>query len=133
MPVTRLFQTIVCGLLAGLTACREARTFPIEGTWRRGGISGDHFGIYVLQIRESGGQLTGTACHTDSGHFIGTLPVTGHYPYVLLELGAGSRFSGGIISPEEIHGSYEFPGGSQEWTFERVAASEFEACQTARP
>ncbi|HEY3119811.1 MAG TPA: hypothetical protein VGL15_04250 [Vicinamibacteria bacterium] len=105
----------------------------MDGTWRRGGVSGDHFGIIVIAIREAGDDISGTACRTSSGHLIfRDVPVTGRNPYVTFTLDGG-RYEGEIVSEELIDGLFQYAGGSQEWAFQRTALSEFEACQSALP
>jgi hypothetical protein len=114
-------------------ACGHSQTYSMDGAWIRGGVSGDHFGIIVLLLREEDGRVTGTACRTSSGHLIfRDVPVTGRYPRLTFESGAG-RYAGGVISDEFINGFFQYPGGSQEWTFRRTSPSDYDACQSARP
>jgi hypothetical protein len=116
-----------------LTSCGHSQRFSMDGTWMRSGISGDHFGIVVLAIKDDGGPVTGTACRTSSGHLVfRDVPLSGHNPYVSFEA-LGGRYTGGIISEEVITGSFQSAGGSQEWTFHRTPPSEFEACERALP
>jgi hypothetical protein len=125
-------RVFIVVLLALFTACGERRKFSLEGTWVRGGISGDHFGAYVLRIREdASGAVTGTACRLSSGFFIfGDRPVRGQYPYVILDQGT-SRYTGGIVSTDEIIGTQVGETFSQEWIFQRVDPSAFEGCLSA--
>jgi hypothetical protein len=116
-----------------MAACGHSRKYSMDGTWIRGGISGDHFGIIVLLIKDEGAEVTGAACRTSSGHLIfRDVPVSGHYPYVSFVVGDG-RYTGGIISEEVITGSFERAGSSEEWRFQRTSPLEYQACQSARP
>ncbi len=53
------------GILALMIACcSRDQTFPVDGAWLRGGISGDHFGVVVMLLRQEGNEVTGSACFT---------------------------------------------------------------------
>ena len=59
----RISLTILAVLVS---ACGRQTRYSMDGTWRRGGVSGDHFGIIVLAIRDAGDEISGTACRTSS-------------------------------------------------------------------
>src|SRR5262245_38865221 len=62
-------RTFTAGVLAlALVGCHDH--FPMDGTWLRDGVSGDHFGIYILQITDDGTRVNGVACHSDGGYLI---------------------------------------------------------------
>jgi hypothetical protein len=125
---------IIILLLASFIACGERRKFPLEGTWFRGGVSGDHTGYYYLRVREDpSGEVTGTVCRISSIYFIfGDVPIRGHYPYVIFERG-NDRFTGGIVSPDQIIGTLVSPNTASrpEWSFQRVPSATFEECLSA--
>ncbi len=122
------------GILALIIiSCGGDQTFPVDGAWLRGGVSGDHFGIVVMLLRQEGQEITGSACFTSSGHLIARdLPVTGRYPSMTLVVSDG-HYTGRIISNDTIDGLWEVNGLQQPWTFRRASVSEYEQCRNARP
>jgi hypothetical protein len=122
------------GLLA-LAACHHGVIFPMAGTWMRGGISGDHFGLVAMQLADDGTRVNGVVCYSESGHLIyRDVPVSGRYPRLAFDRPGGGRFEGGITSPDSINGFFRLAGaGEQEWMFQRTSASVYESCRTSRP
>jgi hypothetical protein len=131
-------RTAGAGVLAlAITACHHGVTFPMDGTWARGGISGDHFGQVVMQIADDGTRVTGVACYWDSGYVIySDVPLTGRYPRVSYSVavpgGGEGHFDGGIISPDEIHGTWYSGPSHGDWIFQRASASTYDACRNGR-
>jgi hypothetical protein len=129
-------RALLASLLAlGLAACHHHAIFPMDGTWTRGGISGDHFGEVVMQIADDGTRVTGVVCYTESGHLIyRDIPAGGSYPRVAFDRPGGGRFEGGVISPDTIDGFFVFADGfQQQWTFRKASSASYEACRTSRP
>jgi hypothetical protein len=127
------------GLLAlVLVGCHNHEIFPMDGTWARGGISGDHFGQVVMRISDDGTRVTGLACYWESGYTIySDVQVTGQYPRVSYTVGEGNdwprgHFEGGIIAPDEMHGTWSVDSYQAEWSFQPTAASAYEACRNGR-
>ena len=107
----------------------------MDGTWERGGISGDHFGFVVMQLADDGTRATGVVCYSESGHLIfRDVPASGSYPRIAFDRPGGGRFEGGVISPDAINGFFRLPNaGEQEWAFQRTSPSAYESCRTSRP
>jgi hypothetical protein len=120
-------------LAAWLPVCRHREVFPMDGTWARGGISGDHSGLYVMQITDEGSRVTGAVCHSSSGYLIfRDVPVTGRYPFVSFDLPSGNRYDGAITSPdliEPVLGSASTP----YWKFTRSPAFVYDDCRNSHP
>jgi hypothetical protein len=121
-------------LAASLPACHHRDVFPMDGTWARGGISGDHLGIYVMQVTVEGSRVTGVACRSSSGYLIfRDVPVTGRYPIVSFALPNGGRYEGAITSPDVIEGAALGSSPTQYWTFVRWPASAYDDCRNSNP
>jgi hypothetical protein len=131
MRLRRLALLVAGALLVG--SCGEDQTFPIDGAWVRGGISGDHSGAIYLLLTQDGDTVVGTACRLSSGHRIyKDVTVTGRYPRISF-LVSGCRFDGGIISADQLSGYYECGGERQQWFFERRPPADYESCVNANP
>jgi hypothetical protein len=86
-----------------------------------------------MLLRQDGNDITGTACRTSSGHLIyRDTPVTGRYPRVGFQ-GFGCRFDGGIVSTDQLTGWNVCNDTKEQWFFQRVSLSEYQACVNAGP
>src|SRR5436309_666448 len=116
-----------------MTCCSRDQTFLVDGAWLRGGISGDHFGVVVMLLRQEGDEIAGSACFTNAGHLIlRDLPVMGRYPSMTL-VWNGGHYTGRIVSNDTIDGLWEVNGLQQPWMFRRATLSEYEQCRNAGP
>lgn len=120
-------------LAAASVACGDRQSFPVDGIWMRGGVSGDHSGVIVLTLHQDGDRVVGLACHTDTGHLLyKDVPVAGPYPRVEFTEPSGCRFEGGLVSAELIDGRQTCPGDgggpSFEWPFRRTTPTAYAEC-----
>lgn len=106
------------------TACDRTPHAVVDGLWERGGVSGDHFGNYYLDLRTNGGEISGSACRTSDVHLVFTqVPVHGDYPSLNFVVGAvqpccpqfiGARFTGEVAGEQTIVADFTLVGGVPE-------------------
>ena len=120
-------------------ACASCgRDYSADGTWYRGGVSGDHFGSYVMQLRRDGDRITGVACRLSSGHRIFVdRPVSGKYPQMSfdhsLDNSGTFRIDLRIVDDDLITGIDNNPVAAFTYEFARAPGSNYEECASARP
>jgi hypothetical protein len=107
-----------------LMSCHTEQQFPVDGLWYRGGISGDHFGSYYLQLQKRGDLIEGVGCYVEAGQLVyQNLPVSGPYPGVIFPINAKCTYTGQVVARDQIVGQARCTDSSlwDEWDFQREA------------
>ena len=109
---------------------------PLSGLWVRGGVSGDHSGLYLIELEQDGRTLSGVACRLDGDQVIfSRAPVHGWLPAharpsvsftvppnAPVDSYAGAEFTGRVVNGD-IQGYLVRRDGSQlAITFSRSEA-----------
>jgi hypothetical protein len=117
-------------------ACGSSPRITVDGVWMRGGVSGDHSGLYFVELQQAGDEITGSACYLQADHLIFRgAPVRSEYPEVTFVVTAeslqpgepptliGGRFSGRVRDANTIAGQIQYGGTPAEMILTRTSDS----------